>query len=595
MSHPIGKMSGMGGFASSVAERPSITDGLPRLGPHQLLDVARAALAEQTGRDLTTLTEHEVLDLAEAAAQVAQLATAAQTAAVAGVDTSRAFQPTGARSAAAWLAWRCRLPRGRANGLVRGARRVRDLPGTEAAFLAGALSPDHVTLLASCHAADPAAFAEQESLLVEHARTLAFRHFERVVRYWIERHDPDRVERDAAEAHEARRVDCSRTLDDMVVVDALLDPVTGAVFARELDRLEQALFEADWAEARARLGDAATAADLARTAKQRRADALREMAERSAARPADATAPRVLLHVLAGAEAVERMRELSDGTILTPGQVVPLLRWADVARVLFDGPSRVIDVGVRQRLFTGATRTAVELRDLECQHPAATCASRAARWTTSSPTRTAASPPRTTGPCGAPSTTAGVTDDPGRTPDRRSGSPPAPRRRLGRRRPQVAVAARRITTAVSGHRLVHSPDVVTGPTTAARSTVSKPSASKNPGAVSVSRITSRPPATSSARLTRDRPIPTLRARGATTRDRSSRWAPWASRPTAPRTARPSVATTSTFGARTSCSTPTVGRPAAASRSATAATSAAVAHRRSARASIGNDPATDPSR
>lgn len=359
----------MGGFASSVAERPSITDGLPRLGPHQLLDVARAALAELTGRDLTTLTEHEVLELAEAATEVAQLATAAQTAAVGRVDTSRAFQPTGARSAAAWLAWRCRLPRGRANGLVRGARRVRDLPGTEAAFLAGALSPDHVTLLASCHAADPGAFAEQESLLVEHARTLAFRHFERVVRYWIARHDPDRVERDAAEAHEARRVDCSRTLDDMVVVDALLDPVTGAVFARELDRLEQALFEADWAEARARLGDAATAADLARTAKQRRADALREMAERSAARPADATAPRVLLHVLAGAEAVERMRELSDGTILTPGQVVPLLRWADVARVVFDGPSRVIDVGVRQRLFTGATRTAVELRDLECQHP----------------------------------------------------------------------------------------------------------------------------------------------------------------------------------------------------------------------------------
>jgi len=29
----------------------------------------------------------------------------------------------------------------------------------------------------------------------------------------------------------------------------------------------------------------------------------------------------------------------------------------------------VLDVGVRQRLFTGATRTAVELRDLECAHP----------------------------------------------------------------------------------------------------------------------------------------------------------------------------------------------------------------------------------
>lgn len=359
----------MGGFASSVAERPSITDGLPRLGPHQLLDVARAALAELTGRDLTTLTEHEVLDLGRGrhrggpAGHRRSDGSGGRGRHVEGVPAHRGA--VGRRLAGLALpaspgaSQRARPRRAARAGPARHRGRLpRRRP-----------QPDHVTLLASCHAADPAAFAEQESLLVEHARTLAFRHFERVVRYWIERHDPDRVERDAAEAHEARRVDCSRTLDDMVVVDALLDPVTGAVFARELDRLEQALFEADWAEARARLSDAATAADLARTAKQRRADALREMAERSAARPADATAPRVLLHVLAGTEAVERMRELSDGTILTPGQVVPLLRWADVARVLFDGPSRVIDVGVRQRLFTGATRTAVELRDLECQHP----------------------------------------------------------------------------------------------------------------------------------------------------------------------------------------------------------------------------------
>ncbi len=36
---------------------------------------------------------------------------------------------------------------------------------------------------------------------------------------------------------------------------------------------------------------------------------------------------------------------------------------------LFDSPSRVIDVGVQRRLFTGATRRAVELRDQECFHP----------------------------------------------------------------------------------------------------------------------------------------------------------------------------------------------------------------------------------
>ena len=33
---------------------------------------------------------------------------------------------------------------------------------------------------------------------------------------------------------------------------------------------------------------------------------------------------------------------------------------------MFDSPSRVIDVGVHQRLFSGATRRAVEVREREC-------------------------------------------------------------------------------------------------------------------------------------------------------------------------------------------------------------------------------------
>ncbi|MGH9247583.1 MAG: hypothetical protein ACRD29_25395, partial [Acidimicrobiales bacterium] len=38
-------------------------------------------------------------------------------------------------------------------------------------------------------------------------------------------------------------------------------------------------------------------------------------------------------------------------------------------RVVFDGPSRVIDVGPHRRLFDVATRRSVEVRDRECFHP----------------------------------------------------------------------------------------------------------------------------------------------------------------------------------------------------------------------------------
>jgi hypothetical protein len=37
-----------------------------------------------------------------------------------------------------------------------------------------------------------------------------------------------------------------------------------------------------------------------------------------------------------------------------------------VERVVFDGPDRVKNVGVRRRIFAGATRRAVEVRDREC-------------------------------------------------------------------------------------------------------------------------------------------------------------------------------------------------------------------------------------
>ena len=93
------------------------------------------------------------------------------------------------------------------------------------------------------------------------------------------------------------------------------------------------------------------------------------MAERSAAKPADATEARVLMQVLVGERTLDRICELSNGRVVTPGQILPHLDKADVQRIVFDGPSQVIDVGVRRRLFRGGTRTAVLVRDRGCTHP----------------------------------------------------------------------------------------------------------------------------------------------------------------------------------------------------------------------------------
>jgi hypothetical protein len=159
---------------------------------------------------------------------------------------------------------------------------------------------------------------------------------------------------------------CSRTFEDTVQVDALLDPVGGTVFKNELDRLEHRLFLEDWAEARERLGESATKDDLRRAPGQRRADAIVEMARRSATL-GNTNLARPLITVMVGYETFAgRICQLADGTVVTHGQVLTLLDEADVERVVFDGPSRVIDVGRRRRLFVGASRRIVEVRDLEC-------------------------------------------------------------------------------------------------------------------------------------------------------------------------------------------------------------------------------------
>jgi hypothetical protein len=86
--------------------------------------------------------------------------------------------------------------------------------------------------------------------------------------------------------------------------------------------------------------------------------------------PAGGRRPEPLFSVLVGYETFARAPcELADGTVVAPGALVNWLGEAWVERVVFDGPHRIKDVGVRRRIFSGATRRAVELRDRTCFHP----------------------------------------------------------------------------------------------------------------------------------------------------------------------------------------------------------------------------------
>jgi hypothetical protein len=282
------------------------------------------------------------------------------------------------RTAAAWLAARCHVPKGDAQRTLRLGRACRHLPVAEEAWLAGDISGHHVGLLASKRNDRTAErMADDEAQLVAHARRLTFRCFTRALRYWELCVDADGADRDAAEAFDSRRLHLSQSFEDRWVLDGILDPVGGSIVAETIKAIYDEMFDADWAEARARVGDAATVDDLCRTPPQRRHDAVVEMAVRARTAPREGRRPAPLFSVFIGYETFTgRLCELAGGTVLPPSTLVPWLTEADIERVVFDGPSRVIDIGVTKRFFTGATRRAVEARDLArcyvdvCDEPA---------------------------------------------------------------------------------------------------------------------------------------------------------------------------------------------------------------------------------
>jgi hypothetical protein len=286
-------------------------------------------------------------------------------------DRSGAWKDDGARGAASWLAAECSLPEGTARRRVQVGRALPHLRVAEEAWLAGEVSSSAVELLARARTERTAErLAADEADLVGHARTLHPRTFARVVAYWRQLADVDGTEDEAEARHAARRVHLSSSLDGQWFLDGVLDPVGGEIVATALARADDELFQADWAVAKATKGDLPTVEDLARTPAQRRADALVEVCRRSGAVPAGAKPPRPLFTVHVDHGTLGRICELARSrTVVAPGALVPWLADAEVQRVVFDGKDRPLAVGSRRRFFTGADRTAVEARDLECFSP----------------------------------------------------------------------------------------------------------------------------------------------------------------------------------------------------------------------------------
>ncbi|HVM07495.1 MAG TPA: DUF222 domain-containing protein [Acidimicrobiales bacterium] len=317
--------------------------------------------------DTTLLTDDELSELMIELHQLRNALEAQHARVARSWDARRAWSADGARSGAAWMATRTRACKGDYGSLLRLASKTRLMPQVEAAWEAGEITRDHVRRFSG--AANPrtySVFARDEAWLVHQARTLTFAEFCQAVDYWLLAADPDGAADDHDERVDRRRVSLDQTLGGMYSGSILLDPLRGSIVATELRRIERQLFEADWADAKGRLGRDPSVFELARTPDQRRADALVEMARRSAAaQPGASTKP--LFSVLLGADSFRQLSELADGAVVPPSALREWIRDADLEALLFDAlGQRAIKVS-RQRTFTGALRRIIEVRDRRCQ------------------------------------------------------------------------------------------------------------------------------------------------------------------------------------------------------------------------------------
>lgn len=331
------------------------------------LDVLTEAIDRLSGADPSMYSDAESIERLQR--QLARLDSFV-TDATAAFDASGNWALDGAQNASMWLASRCRLPKAQARRVVRRGRELRHLPDCKRAWAAGDIAAAHIDVFTSLRRLPTEeALVRDEAMLVDQACTLRFEPFTRAVAYWKQLADPDGADGDDQKRRDRRHVYLERSFQGMWLGGITLDPISGSIVGEELERIEGDMFESDWAAARTELGREPVSSELARTAGQRRADALVEMATRSRTAPSDGRRPRPLFTILVGYETLHgRICELSSGTAISPGSLLPWLDEAYFERAVF-APGGRVEVSPTTRLFSGATRRAVEVRDRACTHP----------------------------------------------------------------------------------------------------------------------------------------------------------------------------------------------------------------------------------
>ena len=239
---------------------------------------------------------------------------------------------------------------------LRRAKVLQRLPLTRAALAAGRVSMDQVDLFVRAATEQRLEWfiAHEAEVLAQIEAAKVFADVRGLMRAWEYRAD-DEIgvlhQRPAASRLYASR----HGVTGESFWDGHFNAVDSEIVLAELSRLAKDL----------RLDD--MKAGVTRTAAQLRAAAMVRMASRSV--NATGMSDRPLLQVIVGDLTARRLCELASGHVVHPDDLDRHIDDAVMETFLFDGPS-VIIAKSHQRVFRGALRKAILVRDRRCQHEA---------------------------------------------------------------------------------------------------------------------------------------------------------------------------------------------------------------------------------
>ncbi len=327
-----------------------------------------------------------------------------QAALIAVAEHRRLFDDDGHRSMSAYLRATLNCSSGEASRLRGAARAVDRIDGLGEAWLTGRLGESQVAQFAKLHSNRRVRdqLATVAPLLLEQAEQLPHRDFVACAQRFVQLADLDGAHDnrdDAMEHRNAGVVDVGGMLD---VSAHGGDGITTAEMIAIFEAFRDREFQRDVETRRVEHGDDADGFPLPRTARQRSFDALVSIfraavtAEHAGTPvepavnilidaqtwtdllaacgliPGDGTRGDAgLIPTLVGGDVplTDRRCETSTGVRLHPHDVLRAALAGHVRRVVVDSGGVVIDLGRRQRLFTGAARDAAMLLVRHCEHP----------------------------------------------------------------------------------------------------------------------------------------------------------------------------------------------------------------------------------